>query len=526
MRFILMFGFIHFISICFGAVYHINPAVGSMQNDGSYDKPWSTVEDVINGQMIMTHHYTLPYDETSTLRVVNPNGLVKGGDTLMLYDGLHGVFRITGGHNLSPITVIAAEGHNPILHTIHLRSGSNWTFDGLTISSEPYGDYGVDYMLWLDTHGWQGPVSDVVIRDCDLFSTINSEMWSADDWNTKARSGIRINADRVLVSNCKMTNVNFGVTCIGDSITVSHSLVANFSGDGMRSLGPNNIIEYNVIKNCYNVNDNHDDGIQSFNLDTYDTRNVIIRGNIIINNENPDHPLAGPLQGVGCFDGPFDDWVIENNVIHVDHWHGISLYGAYRCIIRNNTVLDPSPDLTPGPSWIRINPDKDGTPSSDNIVANNISNSMALSGSNEYASLLIGTTSEYNEQFVDYNNYDFSLLSASRAVDAGIDSLASSDDIRGVIRPQGQHSDVGAYELELISSTIQEVIDEWIIYPNPAGARVIIPDFSGEIEVYDRLGQSVLHDVIDCGVLDISALSEGLYLLCPEGRRCQKVVIK
>ena len=42
--------------------------------------------------------------------------------------------------------------------------------------------------------------------------------------------------------------------------------------------------------------------------------------------------------------------------------------------------LDPSPDVTPGPSWIRIRPNKDGTPSERNLIANNITNSIAGEG--------------------------------------------------------------------------------------------------------------------------------------------------
>ena len=61
---------------------------------------------------------------------------------------------------------------------------------------------------------------------------------------------------------------------------------------------------------------------------TGEVRDVVLRGNVIINNLNPDHPLHATLQGIGCFDGLFVNWVVENNVVITDHWHGISLYGA------------------------------------------------------------------------------------------------------------------------------------------------------------------------------------------------------
>ena len=55
---------------------------------------------------------------------------------------------------------------------------------------------------------------------------------------------------------------------------------------------------------------------------------------------HPQQPHRGALQGIGCFDGMFVDWIIENNVIIVDHYHGITLGGARGCRIVNNTVID------------------------------------------------------------------------------------------------------------------------------------------------------------------------------------------
>ena len=40
------------------------------------------------------------------------------------------------------------------------------------------------------------------------------------------------------------------------------------------------------------------------------------------------------------------------------------------------------------------------------------------------------------------------LLAGSSAIDAGDDSVCPATDQRGIIRPQGLHCDIGAYELE------------------------------------------------------------------------------
>ncbi len=46
------------------------------------------------------------------------------------------------------------------------------------------------------------------------------------------------------------------------------------------------------------------------------------------------------MQGIFGKDGMFEDFVIENNAVIVDHWHGISLYRTTNCRIINNTVVD------------------------------------------------------------------------------------------------------------------------------------------------------------------------------------------
>jgi parallel beta-helix repeat protein len=42
---------------------------------------------------------------------------------------------------------------------------------------------------------------------------------------------------------------------------------------------------------------------------------------------------------------------VENNVVMVDHWHGISFYGAKNCKFVNNTVVDIN-TTGAGPAWL------------------------------------------------------------------------------------------------------------------------------------------------------------------------------
>ena len=66
-------------------------------------------------------------------------------------------------------------------------------------------------------------------------------------------------------------------------------------------------------------------------------------------------------------------------------------------------------------------------------------------------------------------HYDFHLLSSSILVDNADDSVLPSEDIEGNIRPQGDHGDVGCYELLIDAISIDELMDTWSIsvFPNP-----------------------------------------------------------
>ncbi len=231
-------------------------------------------------------------------------------------------------------------------------------------------------------------------------------------------------ADRVTVRGSRVRNVRFGISVSGKEDRIQGNLVDGFSADGLRGLGDDGLFEYNRVQNNY-VGDppdtNHDDGFQSWSVGpggvgTGEVRGVTLRGNLFINVLNPNHPLRSTMQAIGCFDGFFVNWVVENNVVITDHWHGISFLGMRDSRIVNNTVIDVN-QASPGPPWIMVAPHKDGRPSENVVVRNNLATDFSLAG--------IGIVADHNIEFTNAAAlfvappYDLHLRPGTAAVDSG-----------------------------------------------------------------------------------------------------------
>ena len=484
---------VFFLFLClssFGAKFYVDPNAGSMSNDGSFDAPWSTFEDVINQNKIESYHYLpLPYTSSSQLNLFNQGAPVQAGDTIFLRDGLHGDIALVGYQNAAPIYVFAQAGHHPVFRHLDVASCRNWVFSGINISSEPYGDYLNGKLVKIESHNWQGPCSLVELSDCQVFST--SQPWvNADDWLNKVSEGIFVRADSIRVMNNKVSNVSFGIQLVGDSNKSIGNDIINFSADGARVIGSHNIFDGNLIKNCYKVDDNHDDGIQSFTTGGVVVDDNVIRNNIILNYDDPNQPLLGDMQGIGCFDGYYRNWVIENNLIVVNHWHGISLYGAMDCKIINNTVLDPTPSIAPGPSWIKVTDKKSGEPSSGCIIKNNVANSFAIDDGVLGDNMTLSTVADYQSHFVKPSQFNFNLLITSSLIDAADATVAPLFDINGTSRANGQGPDIGAYEYEFIVGQEEVLsVNKFVLSPNPVSDVVELKgSVQGNIYIFSAAG--------------------------------------
>ncbi|NLF30377.1 MAG: right-handed parallel beta-helix repeat-containing protein, partial [Planctomycetes bacterium] len=398
------------------ATFYVDPVNGTPAGDGSAADPWRTIQEV----------WTTGRIETRALNgsVKNPGAPVKAGDTILLLSGYHGELVCNQAFNDDVITVQAAEGHTPELRRISLSGASRWAFRGLTISYSLAPTVNPTSMVTFNSRSSNGQCSDISIEDCFIYSQLDSSAWTAQQWIDLATSAIDLGHAglRLTARNNRILNVAWGINVGAEDCLVEYNEITNFRGDGMRVMMHGAVVQYNVIKNCYKVDGNHDDGIQGYySLDPGQTvYDLTLRGNVIINQEDPDQPHPGTLQGIGFFDGPFINCVFENNVIMVDHWHGITVYRAGNCRIVNNTIFNKDyHDAKSGfHPWIGLTPDGGSPP---NIIRNNIMQAWDTAFSTgtkviEDHNVIINRNVQADLWFADYHNFDMRPVSTATVI--------------------------------------------------------------------------------------------------------------
>ena len=433
------------------AAFHVDPENGSPEGDGSRAAPWATLQGVIERDLIATRVVAdPPFQQGAALKAKNPQAPVGPGDTIYLYSGDHGRLILDGAHNTKAITIRAAPDATPRLSRIRLHGASRWVLRGLHVSpSAKHANNNHTPLVALNSHPRHGPTHHVTVQNCTVYSIQNAADWGPDQWNAMARDGIRVTGDHVTLRGNVVSNIDSGISVSGSHAHVIDNVVAGFIGDGMRGNGDHGVFEYNTIKNAYDVNDNHDDGFQSWSMGPQGpgsgtVKDVVLRGNLIINHEDPNHPLRSRLQGIGCFDGTYIGWVIENNVVITDHPHGITLLGLRDCRIVNNTVAD----LAPGrrEPWIMVGAHKNGTPPRDVLVRNNLARAYRIADGRDITADHNMTVEDRDRFYVAPAEFDMHLKPDAPAIDAGAPDMAPRIDRDGKRRPQGHAVDLGAYE--------------------------------------------------------------------------------
>lgn len=414
-----------------GKSYYVDPAIGSMSNDGSSEKPWDTLEHVFWSKKFAS------------------------GDTIYLRSGYHGRPTIKGRPS-GPVTIKPQDGHHPTIRKVSFHEASNFILNGLKISPEMANI--IDKSNLVDIFN---NCDNITVSDCLLYFGSDVANWSIQNWKDRVGNGIFCRAANSKLENNTILNTRVALTLDQSAVSskATRNTIDGFYEDGMRGLGNYQEFEYNLVQNAKAIvtassskkdDGIHNDGFQSFSTvpgiagsGTGTVYGVVLRGNTFIGYTDPGQPFKGEMQGIGCFDGFYEDWVVENNIIATDMWHGISLYGAINCKIINNTVVANPVDGFAHKPWVGVFDHKKRGRSRGNIVRNNLTQDLNI----ESTGTDVGHNMEmsnYTDHFVSYSNFDFHLKSRSKAVDAGTSKGAPGIDFEGDSRDR--RVDIGADE--------------------------------------------------------------------------------
>ena len=126
--------------------------------------------------------------------------------------------------------------------------------------------------------------------------------------------------------------------------------------------------------------------------------------------------------------------------------------------------------------------------------------------------------------FVDTASLDFHLQRESPCIDAGTEVGAPRFDFDGVARPQGKGVDIGAFEYPTPVAAEHHDREDSAniqIYPNPATNQLTIRGWTQYscMKLFDAWGRPVRLHLLPDGIVDLHALSPGLYFMQLWGQR-------
>ena len=379
--------------------------------------------------------------------------VIKGGDTLLLMDGLHGGIKVYNITFDAPVTIRSMNGQKARVEWILMQgTARNFVFRDLSIW--PSNLDAVERRVLIETND---TVSDVTFDNLDIRSGLDASgypSWTAAEWNRRDLNAVVARGPRSSVINSKITGINFGIQTTGDSSLIANNSVLGFFGDGLRALGQKSIVRNNTVSDCVQANTNHVDGFQSWQR-TVPVDGLVLDGNKIFEWSNiKSSPLRCKLQGIGLFDGFYDNLVIQNNVVSTSHYHGISVYGARNAKILNNTVVSASGNPSKYP-WLALYPHKNGTPSTKVTIANNIA--MSFKGTSNAANGVVSASNTVitypATMFTDVKSFNYVPKAASGYIDTANMLYAPKTDIMGAPRPYGKGPDRGAFEVGSSTTT-------------------------------------------------------------------------
>jgi len=360
-----------------GRAFHVDPARGAADGDGSAQKPWRSLAEVLDPARGLIASPRLRRRPDGDFAVEPASaGPIRAGDRIELADGDHGDIRLTGYVNADYIAISAAPGAKPVAHGLFIAGASHWLLRGLTFAaaSGESGPSGAIVEAISDTA--LGPSDHIAFIQNRFFTAATVADWSAQDWVTKPKMyGLIARARCALVRGNEFFHLRNALDIGGDESTVEENFFHDFGNDAVDFHASGLTIRRNHVSASRHppAERLHPDGMQGWALNGAVHRHILIDGNIVVNLNPADDNY---MQGISIFTGRFENVTMQNNIVATNSWHGIALYGVKNAKVINNTVVATRPGQRD--SWILIRDSTDHARRGDALARNNIATAIVV----------------------------------------------------------------------------------------------------------------------------------------------------
>jgi len=364
--------------------------------------------------------FVLDDSEPRTLQQLFTDGTIQPGATVILRRhesalSLHAGHKQLLDEKAPWITIIGEQDAS--IGSINLAYVKNIRFSGLKISKETSGTL-------VSANGTEN-----IIFDRNYISGGNNyESWDSEKWQNVANGMMLRQGKCSTAYRNELTNLRMGIqTYVRDynmsqevqslKVLIKNNLIKNISADFMRPIGSDITIDGNIGLDHYvSVEDgdaNHDDFIQGFAypLGT-EFDDVKIINNFYQSSTDISRPYQSEGQGIVIFDGLYTNFLIENNTLISDHWHGITVFWGRDGVIKNNTVMALD-DTTGRYMWIQSEKDKSGKHNPENVVVtNNVANRFRLNANTVGRDNVTVNRVEVADHLVEFSPYELTFDAA------------------------------------------------------------------------------------------------------------------
>jgi len=401
-------------------IFYIDPLTGDIDNDGSIDSPWDTLEHVLKKGYVKTKSYNG--------NVRNESGVIEAGDIVKLRTGHHGKIYYRNSYNEQPIVFEADEGHKPTLSRLRIHSAENLVFKGLTISPTfDENDFGGGSIVLFCSNKWFGVCNNITLMDSFIYSSLDVSSWNRDDWLTKSSSGISVSrgSTNFKFINNYILNVENGITVSSPGTLIDNNVVSGYFKNGLNVNSDQTVVTKNVVKNSLGIRAGGTFGMRGYN-GASGIKNVAIQDNIFLSDYNNVSNFSNEGNGIVFYDGPIDSFFIDNNVVGVG-WNGIVLYDSMSSEIKNNVVYNLEEDDTGVVASLKLG-SKGRLVPNENVIEGNGVNKFSVSIDANVTDIFNNDVSinGFNSKFSDVANTIFNsygnehLVSQLQKIDSGV----------------------------------------------------------------------------------------------------------